>query len=416
VTTSIPLEDLPAAALADARRDRWGRYLVVPPDGGAPQGYTRITTVAKALDTGGGLASWKAAMTAQGLILRKGLRAQWEALMAAHNGDPWYSGEESKAEAKRLVEECAAVGGANDRRDMGSALHTMTALVDLGRAPGQISEETQADLLAYADGLEEAKITICDGAIEVVVVLDEYQVAGTFDRVVVVDRPGFGLPVVADLKTGASLEYSYQAIAVQLAAYAHADARYEQGAAQDGSEDRRLPMIPVDQDWALILWLPAGKAKLEIIAVDIQAGWTAFKSSMWARKWRANRSLTVPLSDLYPRDDAAAALEASIGQRYAGRSVTEIRGWLQKRIDLIGAHGQARTALAERWAGLGVPTLKASSCHTPSQFFVIERLLDDIEGIYRMPFGDPMPQQGKEQDPVLSLFKPNDNQTKDNDK
>lgn len=32
------------------RRDRWGRYLVVPPDGGKPVGYTRATTVAKALD------------------------------------------------------------------------------------------------------------------------------------------------------------------------------------------------------------------------------------------------------------------------------------------------------------------------------------------------------------------------------
>ena len=31
----------------NARRDRYGRYLVVPPGGGKPTGYTRATTVAE---------------------------------------------------------------------------------------------------------------------------------------------------------------------------------------------------------------------------------------------------------------------------------------------------------------------------------------------------------------------------------
>ena len=101
---SIPLEDMPGAG-DRTRRDHHGRYLIVPLGGGKPVGYTRTTTVAKVLDDGGGLAPWKAAMASQGLIMRRGLRAQWEALMAEHNGDPWYAGQEAKAECKRLVEE-----------------------------------------------------------------------------------------------------------------------------------------------------------------------------------------------------------------------------------------------------------------------------------------------------------------------
>ncbi len=89
MTTSIPLEDLPGPT-DTTRRDQYGRYLVVPPTGGKPIGYTRVTTVAKALDDGGGLAShWKASMVATGLMMRPGLRAQWGMLIALYGSSPW---------------------------------------------------------------------------------------------------------------------------------------------------------------------------------------------------------------------------------------------------------------------------------------------------------------------------------------
>ncbi|HVJ98949.1 MAG TPA: hypothetical protein VNC41_19145, partial [Acidimicrobiia bacterium] len=147
MTSSIPIDNL-ASAADTVRRDQWGRYLIVPPGGGKPVGYTRVTTIAKTLDSGGGLAPWKAAMTASGVIMRRGLRAQWEQLLAQSNGDPWYGGEQHKTEAKRLVEESAAAGGANDRREIGSALHAITALVDTGQTPKHLTAETEADLRA----------------------------------------------------------------------------------------------------------------------------------------------------------------------------------------------------------------------------------------------------------------------------
>ncbi len=45
--SSIPLSDL--SVTDTARRDQYGRYLIVPPSGGKPMGYTRVTTIAKAL-------------------------------------------------------------------------------------------------------------------------------------------------------------------------------------------------------------------------------------------------------------------------------------------------------------------------------------------------------------------------------
>lgn len=141
-------------------RDQWGRMLVVPPEGGKQLGYTRVTTVAKALDDGGGLGPWKASLAIVGTLRRPGLRDRWQALVAATNGDPWYSSKASKAECKRLVELCAEAGGSADRAEQGTSLHALTALVDVGSNVTGLLSETQDDVEAYVNALVEAGITI----------------------------------------------------------------------------------------------------------------------------------------------------------------------------------------------------------------------------------------------------------------
>src|SRR5215831_13435168 len=95
ITQTIPV-DMLDRGVDRVRRDQWGRYLIVPPEGGPPTGYTRVTTVAKALDQGGGLAPWKATMAITGMLARPGLRARWEALLAEHGGDAWYGSDAAK--------------------------------------------------------------------------------------------------------------------------------------------------------------------------------------------------------------------------------------------------------------------------------------------------------------------------------
>ena len=420
MTDSIPLDALPGA---DLRRDGYGRYMVVPPGGSAPRGYTRVTTVAGTLDSGGGLAPWKAAMTAIGLTARKGLRSQWEALVAEHGGDPWYASAGGKSECKRLVEECAAVGGANDRREQGTSLHTLTALLDLGRPVGGLSEETQRDLDAYVTGMALAGIDVVPGTVEMTVVLDGYSVAGTLDRIVTL--PGFDQPMIADLKTGADLSYSWQSIAVQLAAYAHADAVYVQGDAEDGSADQRLPMPEVDQSRGLILWLNAGTGKLEPHVVDLDRGWEFFGVSMLVREWRSLKNLATPLAvaadlstalsaslaaldsrgpdgefvgqlQLVTDEEAVAIVEAATTEAAAvvvddyqpapdADDAAELRLWLQGRVNAIGKEPKARVALGTEWPA-AIPTLRTSHDHTPDQIAVIEALLTDIERRFGLEF------------------------------
>lgn len=398
MTDSIPINELSSAG-DTARRDRWGRYLIVPSSGGKPVGYTRATTVAKTLDNGGGLALWKAAMAAVGVIKRRGLRARLEALLALY-GDPWYHSETSKAECKALMEECATAGGANDRAEIGTALHTISALFDAGRPPEHLTEETERDITAYIHGRAAAHVDILADMIELTVVLDEWQVAGTFDRLATV--PGYQLPWIADLKTGANLSYSWQSIAVQLACYAHANNIYRQGPAKDGSQDQRLAMPEVDQRHGLVFWLHAGTAQLEMHVVDLEQGWEAFQHSMWARGWH-NAKVSTPLAEAKPTDDLVPLLEASVAavtqETFSeNEKVSSRRDWLQGRINVAGRHPAARLDLGRDWPA-GLPTLRASLDHTPAQLDTIEALLDTIERRHELPWPP-----GRAEATVTNLF------------
>lgn len=278
--------------MGEARRDRWGRYLVVPPEGGKPEGYTRVTTIAKSADDGGGLIPWKATLAVVGSLRRPGILASWQALMAEHP-DPWYS--PAKDRCKQLVEQAAEAGGATDRADIGTALH---ALVEQSVKSGWsemplLQPGMQADIEAYRRTLDAAGIRVLPEFVERIVVLDRHRAAGTSDNLAI-EVPGYGL-LVGDLKTGTDLRYSWQAIAVQLAAYANADAMYTQGSAANGSEDRREPMPPVSKELGLVIHLPAGEARCELHLIDLVAGWKAFEMSMDIRSWRSRRDLARPL-------------------------------------------------------------------------------------------------------------------------
>ena len=367
------------------RRDRWGRLLVVPPGGDKPEGYTRVTTVAKATDEGGGLMPWKATLAVVGTLRRRGLRAQWETLLAAH-GDPWYAGEGSKATCKRLVEECAEAGGAGDRREQGLSLHAITAQVDRGEAPAFVSEELAADLEAYRAALEVYGVALDGRFVETTVVLDTYRVGGTFDRLAYIE--GHELAMIADLKTGADLSYSWGSFAVQIAAYAHAEARYIQGPTP--AQDRREPMPAVDQHEGLVIWLPAGQARCELHVVDLVAGWQGFELSMAVRAWRQRKDLSAPLCRWTPAEGSGSRTEPSQAPTGADVHTGAVRAWLQARIDVIGELATARADLSRSWPG-ELPTLRASQDHSLEALGAIEALCDDVEARWSIPFGPRRP-------------------------
>ncbi len=94
-------------APTEVRRDRWGRYLVTPPDGGKPVGYQRATTLAKMLEDTSNLTRWSARMTLLGAAQRPDIIAS---TLAADPSD--------RKTLDKLAEQAKEHGGANVRRDL----------------------------------------------------------------------------------------------------------------------------------------------------------------------------------------------------------------------------------------------------------------------------------------------------------
>ena len=256
--TSLPTLTTPPR---DVPRDRWGRPMLLDPATGKREAYTRVTTLAKALDDQSTLMQWKSRMTALGL-------AQRPDLMAVVSG--------CKPEDKRQLDEaCEAAqeaGGASTNRNLGTALHSLTEFLDRREKPPAVPVELRGHLAGYLRLRKERGIRI--EAIEKFVAVPELKVAGTTDRIVTID----GRRHVADIKTG-RVDYGMQGFAVQLACYAH-------GVAYDIEGDAWGEQIDVDTSVGYIIHLPVDGGEPSLLAVDIAAGWRAAKVSAWVREWR----------------------------------------------------------------------------------------------------------------------------------
>lgn len=262
------------------RRDQWGRYKVLPPAGKKPVGYTRATTVAKALDETSNLAAWGKRMTALGLAARPDILAM------VQTADPT-----DKRALDRLCDSAAEAGGATARRDLGTALHKMfeQSCVQPGYEP---PATYAADILAIHQALQDAGFKVVDECSELMVVLDRHQVAGMAD--LIVERIADGELFIADLKTGSSVQYGALGWAIQLAIYANADNVYIQGAAVDGSEDLRAPMPAVNKQQALIIHCQPESGSCDLHTLDIGKGIEALEVATSVRAWRKKRKLLLP--------------------------------------------------------------------------------------------------------------------------
>jgi hypothetical protein len=278
----------------EAPKDRWGRYLVTTPDG-KQRGYTRVTTIAKAPDDEAALKSWANRMVITGLIQRSDLLAQASTKL------------DDKNALNKIAEEAITAGGGSHRANLGTALHSLTELIDLGKKPA-ILPGLQADLDAYVSTLQKYGVHIMPNYIESVVINDDSEYAGTLDRIVEVN----GRMYIADLKTGTDLTYSWRAISIQLAAYADAQHIYNYQTAERTS----LPMI--EKDKAIVFHLPAGEGRCDLYWVDLNAGREGLKLALDVRAWRKR-------NDLHERFEEAKIikLEPSLDKR---------RDWMTARI------------------------------------------------------------------------------------
>lgn len=185
-------------------RDYWGRPYVStdgplvfeqgrkgPVNGEA---YTRISTMAGALDDKGGLVDWAAAMAMIGVVKSKSIYAQVSHLASAHES-PWYV-PAAKKPLKELVEKAKDLGGASDAAGLGTAFHGLAEELDKGHPPQFVPSELGPWIAARQAALEDFEPVL----IEPFVVCDQLKVAGNPDRFL--RHKHTGIVYAADDKTG----------------------------------------------------------------------------------------------------------------------------------------------------------------------------------------------------------------------
>ena len=244
-------------------RDRWGRPLIIPPNGGKPVGYTRCTTFVSSLDDKENLMKWKARMTVIGMAQRDDL------VLQARAADP-----DDKKTLGRVAEAAAEHAGASQRATIGTELHALTERLDRGETLPNMGK-WQADLDAYRQATQAMGLKPVE--IETFVVNDALKIGGTFDRVYNVG----GQRYIGDLKTGSSLDWGTGTFAMQLAVYANS-LRYN----PDTGE--RAP-LGVNTDVAILIHLPAGTGRCDVYWLDIERGWASVSLAAAVREFRKLR-------------------------------------------------------------------------------------------------------------------------------
>lgn len=353
--------------LAEAPKDRWGRYKISDPATGKERGYTRVTTIAKVLDDSSSLADWKTRMAITGIVQRADLLAQASTSL------------DDRSKLNKIANDAIEAAGAYSRANLGTALHSITQQLDLGMKP-QILQGLQADIETYVASIAAWDFGMRKEWIEVLLINDEYEYAGTADRIVTTRD---GKICIFDLKTGTDLSYSFGSIAVQLAMYAHADWIY------DWKTGERTPLPEgLDMKEGIICHLPAGEATCKFYTVDLEAGWEAAKMSFATRDWRKRKDLFKPyqfsdekrrvvepvVNPIPQADDSVSPKELQIRQE-----------WMKQRIANLTREAQAMLILC--WPD-GCPKLQETS---PEQLQQLVKVIETVEAQHDIPFFDADP-------------------------
>lgn len=294
---STPAFDL-LAPIPEIPRDRFGRPMIVPPNGGRPVAYTRCTTYVGALEDTYNLGAWQQRMVAAGLAARPDLH-----LRAASLGAPPPKGatpaeqaaeKRWKAAMNEVADAAREAAAASAAATIGTSLHALTEAMDRGQTLGAVPEQWRKHLDNYARATQ--KLTAV--GIERFLVEDGLKIGGTADRIVRID--GHDGLLIADVKTG-SIEYGAGKIAMQLAVYAHS-------LAYDPASGARQPVEGLRTDRGVIIRLDAATGNCELHWADLTAGWDAVQLATQVRAWRARKNLLVPAADLAGPDALPAAV------------------------------------------------------------------------------------------------------------
>lgn len=253
------------------------QHEVIPTGGGKKVGYARVSTVAGACDDSGGLITWSRTLAAIGVATDRGLLARLAALASTH-AEPYYS--DDKRAAIDLAEAAFRAGGGETAANVGTAIHAFTEQIDRGEPLTFVPDDLIPPLRAYEKRMQAVEVL----GMEIDVVNDDLQVAGTLDRLL---RLPDGRVVVADIKSGANdVKYPLK-VQTQVALYASCK-RYDQ------ATGARTPLHPdLDTTLGVLIHVPAkaDPATCELYPLDLVAGMESALLGLQVRSARKVRPL-----------------------------------------------------------------------------------------------------------------------------
>jgi len=299
-STSTPAPTDPVAArkfafaqAIDNNRDQWKRPKIMLPDGSKEVGYRRASSYGSPLESSKLLDLWKLRQVARGIARRSDLG------LAVTRAEVGLEGEAAEAKAAKrkldqLCEDAMEVVESGAKASIGTSLHDVFEMVDLGRDPGHLPEQWRPDLAAYRKLTEGFRVL----SSELFVVQDDHRVAGTLDRAVevlvplpVTDKGGNtvaviepGSVLIGDVKTSGSMDFAGSKFGVQCWAYAT-------GTPYDPIQKLRTPWEhePPRQDWAVIFHVASGSGQARLHWVDLAEYALAAEVARACYEWRNAR-------------------------------------------------------------------------------------------------------------------------------
>lgn len=293
-------------------RDRWGRPLVKPVEGGKQVPYRRCTKYIAVLEDRYLLERWQQRQVATGLAARPDLVLK----AASAAGDKTTLDQVTDAAQEAAKSSAAATTG--------TALHAITEQLDRGQEV-VVPPGFQPDLDAYRQATTDLTMT----ELEVFVVNDQLKVGGTFDRIV----EHAGRRYIADIKTG-RIDYAYAEISMQLAIYAGARRyRPDTGTRED---------LGVERDWGLVIHLPAGAGECTVWWCNLAEGRQGVEIARQVWAWRDRRHAFarkfLPLTVQVEQADSVDLLE-HLWTRHRAVWTDELTAAAAARKQQLLAHG-----------------------------------------------------------------------------
>lgn len=278
-----PADD--AFARAGIPRDQYGRPKLPDPVTGEMRAWTRVTTLAGAIEDHFHLAKWERRRVAQGLAMRPDLLAL---AASADEREP-----DGKADLQRAADAAKEHAGASSGANLGTALHSFIRRVVAGTlAVSAVPAPWRADVEAWLKAVADAGLEPLPKTGETLVVVRELGVAGSFDRLMRCRRTG-QLFVTDDKSGHGELDYAQTKTSAQLAIYAHHDAWWR----SDGWQ----PAHPVQLDRAILVHVPVGTGTCTLHSVDLAVGWRIALAAAEVRGLRKLKPVTPYIAPVTPR-------------------------------------------------------------------------------------------------------------------